>query len=292
MEATFLPSHGMLGVSLRVGSDEYLDLRGGLGAYDAGHTVGLPLLHPWANRLAARTYAVDDLDVDLSGLDLPTDAGGLPMHGTMLGPSEWAPVAIGTSVSAASFTARYRYGLGSPGRYAAFPFPHDLAVEVVVDGSLSVRTTVRATGERPVPVSFGWHPWFRIPRARRDHLRLMLPARQHVTLDERCIPTGESDVEHAEEIPLAGRTFDDHYVLGGSRLAFGTSSRRVVMEVDDGYPFAQVYAPEGEPVVCLEPMVARVDALGAGVAPLLMPGDLFTARFVVSIERDGAAARA
>jgi galactose mutarotase-like enzyme len=293
LEATFLPSHGMVGVSLRHQGDEYLDLRGGPSKFDAGHPIGLPLAHPWANRLSSRHYVVEDVDVDLTGIDLPVDGGGLPIHGTLLGGYEWSPIAIGTSFAAATFSARFRYGVGSPRLYAAFPFPHDIVVEVSVDGTLSVRTTVRATGERPVPVSFGWHPWFRIPRARRDNLRVRLPARQHIVLDERMIPTGEAEVEPEQEVALAGRSFDDHFVLGGDRrLSVGTSSRWLHVDVDDGFPFAQVYAPEDEAVVCLEPMVARIDALTAGVAPLVLPGDLFSARFTVSIERDEPRRRA
>lgn len=284
MSVTFLPGFGMLGASLRYQGEEYLDLRGGLDSFRAGHTVGLPLLHPWANRLAGSTYDVAGVHVDLAGLDLPTDKDGAPMHGTLVGAHEWTPIAIGTTHDAAFFSARFRYGLGSPRLYAAFPFPHDLDVEVAVDGALSVVTTVRATGDRPVPVSFGWHPWFRIPRARRDKLKLTLPARQHVQLDERCIPTGETEVEPAATIALGDSSLDEHYVLGFGRLAIQSSRRRLVLDVDENFPFAQVYAPVGENVVCLEPMTARIDALGAGAAPLLQPGDLYSAHFSVSVE--------
>jgi galactose mutarotase-like enzyme len=284
MAVTMLPATGMLGVSLRYEGEEYLDLRNGLPAFVEGHTIGLPLLHPWANRLSAAAYEVDGLRVDLAGLDLPTDQHGAPIHGTLLGAHEWSPTAIGTTHAAAYFSARFRYGLGAPRLYAAFPFPHDIDVEVAVDGALSVVTTIRATGDRPVPVSFGWHPWFRIPRARRDKLRVWLPARQHVFLDDRGIPTGETEVEPAGHVALAGTSLDDHYVLGFGRMAIESSKRRLVVDVDDNFPFAQVYAPTGDNVVCLEPMTARVDALGAGAAPLLQPGDQYQAHFTVSIE--------
>src|ERR671919_2565660 len=53
LEATFVPQLGMVGASLRHAGEELLDRRGGLRAYrDTGAVMGLPLLHPWANRLA------------------------------------------------------------------------------------------------------------------------------------------------------------------------------------------------------------------------------------------------
>ena len=49
LRATFLPSLGMLGTSLRFGDAEFVALPGGIEAYRAGHQTGLPFLAPWAN---------------------------------------------------------------------------------------------------------------------------------------------------------------------------------------------------------------------------------------------------
>src|SRR5260370_10858778 len=58
LEAVFLPSHGMLGTSLRHRGVEVLrrvqDLEA---AVATGSTAGIPLLHPWANRLAEPRYS-------------------------------------------------------------------------------------------------------------------------------------------------------------------------------------------------------------------------------------------
>ena len=55
-ELTLLPEVGLLGASLRHRGLEYLDLHGGADAARGGHTTGLPLLAPWANRLGSDTY--------------------------------------------------------------------------------------------------------------------------------------------------------------------------------------------------------------------------------------------
>ena len=87
--ATFLPAVGMTGVSLRFRGREFLALPGGVGGLRAGGTAGLPLLAPWANRLASRHYRAAGVEVDLDGVPLPTDPNGLPIHGLLLGSPGW-----------------------------------------------------------------------------------------------------------------------------------------------------------------------------------------------------------
>src|SRR5215213_377815 len=86
LEASFVPGRGMVGVSLRHAGEELLDRRAGLGAYvEQGAVMGIPFLHPWANRLAGFAYAVDGRDVRLPpGPPLVHgDEHGLPIHGVL-----------------------------------------------------------------------------------------------------------------------------------------------------------------------------------------------------------------
>ncbi|HQR67558.1 MAG TPA: aldose 1-epimerase, partial [Thermoanaerobaculia bacterium] len=48
-----------------------------------GSTAGIPLLHPWANRLAGPAYraAGREVALDPRSLLLHLDANGLPLHG-------------------------------------------------------------------------------------------------------------------------------------------------------------------------------------------------------------------
>src|SRR3954447_19339278 len=84
LRAVFLPDHGMLGASLRHRGVEILRRVEDLEAAAArGSSAGIPLLYPWANRLAEPRYRVADKEVvlDLSSPLLHLDAHGLPMHG-------------------------------------------------------------------------------------------------------------------------------------------------------------------------------------------------------------------
>jgi aldose 1-epimerase len=283
LAATFLPELGMLGISLRHRGEELLGLPGGLDGYRAGDVTGLPLLAPWANRLGASRYEVEDTVVDLGGLDLHTDGHGLPIHGTMSAQPGWELVAVAQR----SVASRFDFG-AHPELLASFPFPHELRIDVAVDATtLGVTTTLVATSDRAVPVAFGYHPYLRLPAVARGDVRLRLPARRHIELDDRGLPTGASHGEDPEDERLGTRVFDDLYELGDDRrLALTGGGRRLTLVLGDGYRYAQVFAPAGAEFVCLEPMTAPVNALVDGGYHLVPPGESFTARFDLHAEDD------
>ncbi len=302
LEATFLPDEGMVGASLRHRGDELLTLPGGLAAYRKGHTGGLPLLAPWANRLGRRRFRVAGVDVDLEGLPLHADGNGLPIHGTMTARAGWEIVraAAGPEDGTAALEVRFDYG-AHPELLAAFPFPHELRIHLrLAPESLTVATTVSPTTEQPVPVAFGWHPYFRLPGAPRSAWRLRLPRRDHLALDAQGLPNGSSTPEDAENELIGSRTFDDLYGLhgperpgqsGGHRpeiLALEGGGRRVGVAYEEGYPFAQVFVPPGKEFACLEAMTAPTNSLVTGNCPLVQPGRAMTARFAVTVTSAGS----
>ncbi|HYZ98250.1 MAG TPA: hypothetical protein VE575_05825 [Acidimicrobiales bacterium] len=134
-------------------------------------------------------------------------------------------------------------------------------------------------------MAFGYHPYFRLPGASRDDVRPCLPARRHLELDDRQLPTGAARVESAEDEPIGQRTFDDLYELDSDReLALTAGGRRLVLRLDDGYRYAQVFGPRGAEFACLEPMTAPVNALNDRGYSLVAPGGSYTARFTILVE--------
>jgi len=280
LRATFVPGVGMTGVSLRRARREHLALPGGVAALRAGHTGGLPLLAPWGNRLASRRYRAAGVDVDLRRLRLRTDEHGLPIHGLLVGWPEWEVTGTSARREVACLTATTIVDA------AAFPFPHLLEVAVALhDDRLVIDTMLVPTGDRQVPVAFGWHPYLRVPGTPRSRWTLRLPAREHLELDERGIPTGASTREAAEDDVLGRRTFDDLYRLGRDRrLAFtGEDGASVEVQGTPHYPYAQVWVPPGEQFAALEPMAAPTNALVTGNTYLVPPGDAFTASFTLTV---------
>ena len=287
LEATFLPEMGMLCTSIQADGEQYLALPGGVRAFASGHTTGLPLLHPWANRLGGDRYVACGAEVDLTGSPvLHRDAKGLPIHGTMVGPRTWEITELRAGTKRATLLAAYEYGTEAA-ELAAFPFPHTVEVDSSVRGrSLRVRTTIRPTTEQKVPVAFGWHPYLRIPGARRSGWTLQLPKRKHIVLDDLGLPTGEVVPEKAEDEPIGRRIFDDGYQMGGRppwSLSLAAGSKRIMLSLDEGYPVAQVWVPPRKLFASIEPMTARTNGLGAGLTPKVKAGFEFYATFTITI---------
>jgi galactose mutarotase-like enzyme len=101
------------------------------------------------------------------------------------------------------------------------------------------------------------------------------------------LPSGATRAEGVEDDAIGARVFDDLYELGDDReLSLAGGGRRLVVDMGDGYRYAQVFAPPGVDFVCLEPMTAPTNALVDGSCRLVEPGTTFTARFSIRVESD------
>jgi aldose 1-epimerase len=279
LQATFVPSTGMVCSSLRHDGQELLGLRQGLQVFvDAGETMGIPLLHPWANRLGGFAYSFAGVDVEIArdSPEIRLEEHGLPAHGLRSAIHAWETVEASARRLVAGRDLR---GL------AEFPFDHRIEVAAELDGArLRLTTTVTATGERPVPIAFGHHPYFRLPGVPRAEWAVELPVRDHLRLDARKVPTGEREPAGDLDGPLGERTFDDGYTVdpAGATFALTGGGRRLAVTFEHGYPYAQVYAPDVADVVCFEPMTAPADALRHS-PDAVAPGASFSAVFSVSV---------
>lgn len=288
LEASFLPAAGMLCCSLRHRGAELLAQNRGVEAYArTGKTMGIPLLYPWANRLAGFDYTAAGRGVRLprDPALLATDANGLPIHGVIGGRLRWhADAASGSSLRAA---LSWDESLGEP--FAAFPFRHELGYTASLGpGRLHVEVGVHASRGEEVPVAFGFHPYLAPPEGGRDGWLVELPAMRRLSLDRRGIPVvGAGREASARSFALAEEVFDDGFdgLADGARFSVSDGSRRIAVEFLGGYPCAQVYAPADGRFICFEPMSAPANALrsGEGLA-LLAPGELYSASFAVSVE--------
>jgi galactose mutarotase-like enzyme len=290
VDATFAPTLGMIGCSLRHRGAELLGQRGGLAQYAAsGSTMGIPLLHPWANRLSGFSYAVGGRSVTLDARAplVHRDANGLPMHGLLAAYRGWRVAARGADDTAARLSAVVDCG-ADPALLAAFPFPHTLVLDIALcAATLTVAATLRPTADVAVPVSFGFHPYLQLPGVERAAWQLEAPVRRRLRLDARRIPTGESEPAAVESGPLGTRTFDDLFtdLDRPARFVLSGGGRRITVAFDAGYPFAQLYAPADEPLICFEPMTAPTNALvSTDRLRLVGPGETYRATFSIAIE--------
>jgi aldose 1-epimerase len=282
-EARFVPAVNMVCSSLTHDGNELLVLRRGLQTYaEAGKTMGIPLLYPWANRLGRFGYEAAGKKVTLSEGDprIPRDGQGLPIHGVL-------PSLLGWEVIEGRETNRVdaRLAWGARELLDLFPYRHEVRLQIEIsDGELTIATTVRATEGEPVPVSFGYHPYLRIPGADRDTWELELGASRRLVLDERGIPTGRREPLTERQVRL-GQTSWDTPLDGLSRPArFSVAADGTTLTVAfrAGYDFAQVFAPATDDLIALEPMTAATDALNSGDGlRIVAPGDEHRSEFSI-----------
>ncbi len=294
LEALFVPEAGMVGCSLRHRGEELLGQRGGLRAYVAERgTMGIPLLHPWANRLGRERFTVGGCEVVLDSPSAPVsrDPNGLPIHGLLSAAKGWRVERQEAVESGARLAASFDFGAHRE-LMAAFPFPHVLTIEATLARSaLTITTEVRASGATEVPISFGFHPYFRLPGIDRARWQVEIPVSERLRLGEDMLPTGEREAVRVDAGPLGSRTFDDAYAApeGSKPFVVAGGRRRVEVTFDEGYPYAQVYAPADDDVIALEPMTAPTNALvtGGRDLPFAAPGDRYRATFHVTVRESG-----
>src|SRR5436190_5181192 len=274
LEASFEPRAGMLACSLRHRGEQLLG------------ADGIPILHPWANRLASWGYAAGGREVvlDAASALLQADEHGLPIHGVLRDCQRWEAELD----DAAGLSAVLDYGAHED-LLAVFPYPHRVELSIRLSGrALVVTTAVTATAEAPVPLTFGFHPYFRVPGVARADWTVELPERLELDLDDRQLPTGSARLHPAERGPLGARTFDHLFrpPAPTARFAVSGGGRRIVVETGSGYPYAQVFAPAAQDVICFEPMTAPVAALSTGrELRWVAPGETQSATFAVRVER-------
>lgn len=288
LRALWVPEAGAVGCSLQHRGAEVLGMRAGLPAYVAqAKTFGVPLLAPWANRLGSDTYTVDGQQVDVSGVPgVHRDGNGLPIHGLLAAAAGWQVDLLTATDESARLQMTLTFDSSRP-EFPAFPFAHDLTVNVELrEATVSITTAVSATGEQPVPIAFGWHPYFTVPGVAREQWRVSLPFTSHVELDSRSLPTGT--VVHTAPVEglLGDKQFDDLFadVEPGTEAWVEGGGRRITVTYASGYDYAVVYAPEGDALIAIEPMTAPTDPF-AGEFDLqyAAPGGRYLATYEITV---------
>ena len=279
------PDCGFCCLSWVVDGVERLHLPEGADAFrNDVKTGGLPLLYPFANRLRK------DPGAHWSGNPLvKRDGNGLPIHGFLLRFSKWTEIVSDETSARATLDWSAHEDLMS-----LFPHPHHLEVGYeLFEKRLRVTTTVTADGGSPVPVSFGWHPYFALGVDSISKLRLEMPPLQHVLLDDRCLPVRDADGSLSLQGPdtidgvLGNRDFDDLYLRSDeadSRFMIEGGDGSLGLSFGQPWSCVQIFHPRGSDFIAIEPMTAPGAALSDDDDhPVLESGGTFRAAFEVSL---------
>jgi aldose 1-epimerase len=284
-----LPEHGEFDLLTSPPLDEARKiLEGNSGGFIGNGTylIGGGILLPFANRIRGELSSDGRTvrsNIDGRPVDLPANHGGrrpgaekYSMHGLILASrvdemsretTEERDILRG-SLQAGDFG-------GSWVSSTALEFEN-----ILTSDSFTLKVTATNTGDSPLPMGIGWHPYFDLPSGRRDQARLHLPARGRALVNDydEVLPTGE--VEPVAGTPYdfsmpGGRSLGDLY-LDDCFVDLERSNGEIIAEVIDpagsfglrvvaaSPPVAaiQVYAPPEKGFVVLEPQFNRADPFG------------------------------
>jgi aldose 1-epimerase len=266
LEATFAPAVDMTCCSLVHRGVELVGERYGLEAYAAdGITMGMSVMHPWADRLSSWSYTACGVPVRLpiSPL-LHTDRSGLPVNGVHSGSHAWI---LGDSGAAGeSVWLEATLPFDQPKQLELFPFPHRLVLHAAITGSsLTISLRLEATGEVAVPVCFGYRIYLRRGQPQDDGM-IILPARQRVETDKLLLPTGAVEqVEMSASPPGLDELHEVFAFDSDRRVTIASGERRLTIDSLDGFGFAQVRTCHQWPHLMVEALTAAPDALSRGL---------------------------
>jgi galactose mutarotase-like enzyme len=208
------------------------------------------------------------------------------MHGALAAVPGWQVESMLAGEGEARLVARFDYAARED-LLAVFPYPHTIEQAITLEGErLTVATTLTATGEAPVPIAFGWHPYLKLPGTPAEFWQLDLPVTDRIVTDERAIPTGEIEDVPIVLGPMGNQTWDDGFRLAqdGMRFSLEDDRRKIEIDFEHGYAVAIIWRPEDGEFICIEPMTAPTNALVSGDGLRLMqPGEMFTAIFSIAV---------
>lgn len=234
---------------------------------------GIPLLAPWANRLDeqafyanGRRYAFD--------MRLGNVTGAIPIHGFMSRTDQWQVLEVRSDRTAAWVTSRLD-AYKQPAWMDQWPFAHTIEMTYrLQDGLLETHTKVTNMATDPMPVSIGYHPYFQLTDSPHQDWTITVPARRRWLLDDRKLPTG--DTEPADMFfPGGSGALKDHNLddvfsdlardaQGRATVTLKGRSQQLDVMLGPSYKSLVIYSPNPNPApnfICFEPMAAITNAL-------------------------------
>ena len=154
--------------------------------------AGVPLLAPWADILDeqafyanGRRYAFD--------MELGNVRGARPGHGFLTTVNQWQVTDLRADARSAWVTSTLDV-FRDPAWMQQFPFAHRITMTYrLQEGVLEVDTSIANMSAEPMPVSVGFHPYFKLTDSTRDEWTISVPARTHWVLAPTKVPTGETE---------------------------------------------------------------------------------------------------
>jgi len=221
------------------------------------------LLFPFPNRLDRGQYSWQGKTYQFPINNAATENA---IHGFVRGEAFYV-VKIELGLEHALIQCRFDYD-GSRDYYP-FPFTLDVTFKIQNNGAFSLKAACLNRHSAPIPVGFGWHPYFKLAEKADAH-QMRLPVCAMVEINDRMIPTGEqTPYKQFYRRKLVADAFLDNCFLAGTqgtyKMLLESGSRNIVVSASAAQcPFFQVFTPPHRESIALEPMSSNVNAFNNG----------------------------
>jgi aldose 1-epimerase len=221
-------------------------------------------LFPFPNRIANGQYSFENKVYNFP-VNFPHENNAI--HGIVL-ESNFSVVQKKVSEESAALTIQYK----TTGDEAGYPFKVIIMIEyVLAENSFSVKTNIENVDNKNVPVSDGWHPYFKTG-SKIDDCILTLPVLYSYEVDDRMLPTGNIIKEETFITPMkiGNSNFDTNYKLAitenktlSVKLRDPIQNITLVLWQEAGigkYNYLQIYTPPDRQSIAIEPMTCLTNA--------------------------------
>ena len=247
-------------IVLKKGSNLFslLDGRKSRNEFQGSEIYNSAVLFPFPNRIVKGKY---EFKGDSYQLPVNWPQEGHAIHGFVCD-KPFEIIHKHTDEAYAEITLSYKYDASYPG----YPFPFQLNVIYRLDeNKFSCIIEAENTGENPMPVNIGWHPYFSI-NEKIDNIKMQIPESDIIIVD-KLIPTGEkkknTNFINLQEID--GREFDTCFALKENgdvyetKLFFPDEDVTMILQQDKIFKYLQIYTPPGRKSIALEPMTGQAN---------------------------------
>ncbi|GDX44431.1 hypothetical protein LBMAG23_14080 [Bacteroidota bacterium] len=172
----------------------------------------------------------------------------------------------------------YRYD----GSYPGYPFAYDMNVRYRLEseGRLTITTTVHNRTGRTIPMSDGWHPYFKLGET-IDTATLQINAKNQLEFNKELIPTGAkiNDERWYKGGKLKDVFLDNSFVLiqedplPHATLSDETVGLAIHFYPDETYPILQVYTPAHRRSIAIENLSSAPDAFNNKIGLVSLQAD-------------------
>lgn len=178
----------------------------------------------------------------------------------------------------ASVNLQYKYNATDPG----FPFIYDCLITYTLQSEnvLTVSTTITNTGQVPMPVADGWHPYFGFGK-KVDELELRFASEEMLEF-VNLIPSGKilRNQNFIKPRLIGSTDLDNSFVLNFSKtqplcvLRDPVSKWQLELYPEKEYPYLQLYIPPHRSSIAIENLSAPPDSFNNGMGLIVVnPGE-------------------